>query len=93
MRERPSPPADVTVSELLYTLAIRAPRQGESEGGERREGRRRRREGAERDEQRMTEEERVERERRIKKKGKRGESKCVSVDRGWGARWQHINGL
>lgn len=41
MRERPSLPADVTVSELLYMLAIRAPRQGKSEGGERREGRRR----------------------------------------------------
>lgn len=38
MRERPSLPADVTVSELLYMLAIRAPRQGGSEGGERREG-------------------------------------------------------
>ena len=36
MRERPSLPADVTVSELLYMLAIRAPRQGESEGGEER---------------------------------------------------------
>lgn len=44
VRERPSLPADVTVSELLYMLAIRAPRQGESEGGERREGRRRGRE-------------------------------------------------
>lgn len=44
MRERPSLPADVTVSELLYMLAIRAPRQGKSEGGERREGRRRKKE-------------------------------------------------
>lgn len=34
MRERPSLPADVMVSKLLYTLAIRAPRQGECEGGE-----------------------------------------------------------
>lgn len=34
VRDRPSLPADVTVSELLYVLAIRAPRQGESEGGE-----------------------------------------------------------
>lgn len=42
MRERPSLPADVTVSELLYMLAIRAPRQGKSEGGERREGRKER---------------------------------------------------
>lgn len=44
VRERPSLPADVTVSELLYMLAIRAPRQGESEGGERRKGRSRGRE-------------------------------------------------
>lgn len=36
VRERPSLPADVTVSELLYMLAIRAPRQGESKGGEER---------------------------------------------------------
>lgn len=28
VRERPSLPADVTVSELLYTLAIRALRRG-----------------------------------------------------------------
>ena len=50
MRERPSLPADVTVSELLYMLAIRAPRQGESEGGEERGGKegRRRGEGEER---------------------------------------------
>lgn len=54
VRERPSLPADVTVSELLYMLAIRASRQGESEGGERREGRRQGRG----DELRMTEEER-----------------------------------
>ncbi len=58
MRERPSLPADVTVSELLYMLTIRAPRQGESEGGERREGRRRGRERSG-DELRMTEEVRV----------------------------------
>lgn len=45
MRERPSLPADVTVSELLYMLTIRAPRQGESEGGEQgREGKNRERE-------------------------------------------------
>lgn len=57
VRERPSLPADVTVSELLYMLAIRAPRQGESEGGVRREGSGR---GRERigDELRVTEEER-----------------------------------
>lgn len=37
VRERPSLPADVTVSERLYMLTIRAPSQGESEGGEKRE--------------------------------------------------------
>lgn len=42
MRERPSLPADVTVSELLYMLAIRGPRRGESEGGERKGGKKRR---------------------------------------------------
>lgn len=44
VRERPSLPADVTVSELLYMLAIRAPRQGEK-WGRREEGRKEAREG------------------------------------------------
>jgi len=39
VRERPSLPADVMVSELLYMLAIRVPRQGKSEEGERKEAR------------------------------------------------------
>lgn len=39
MRERPSLPADVTVSGLLYMLAIRAPRKGGREGGRKEEGR------------------------------------------------------
>lgn len=34
MRERPSLPADVAVSGLLYMLAIRAPRRGGREGRE-----------------------------------------------------------
>lgn len=38
VRERPSLPADVTVSGLLYMLAIRAPRRERREGGERKEG-------------------------------------------------------
>lgn len=67
MRERPSLPADVTVSELLYMLAIRAPRQGESEGGVRREGSGRGRERSG-DELRMTEEGRAGRERRMEGK-------------------------
>lgn len=33
VRERPSLPADVAVSGLLYMLAIRAPRRGGREGG------------------------------------------------------------
>lgn len=33
VRERPSLPADVTVSGLLYMLAIRAPRKGGRDGG------------------------------------------------------------
>lgn len=47
MRERPSLPADVTVSVLLYMLAIRAPRQGESKGGEERGGNEGKKEGGE----------------------------------------------
>lgn len=33
VRKRPSLPADVAVSGLLYMLAIRAPRRGGREGG------------------------------------------------------------
>lgn len=93
MRERPSLPADVTVSELLYMLAIRAPRQGE-----RREGRK------EGDEWRMTEDKRRgERGRWIegeksgnKRKGVKGRKAvrgCGKRRRRRRARWQHINGL
>lgn len=49
VRERPSLPADVAVSGLLYMLAIRAPRRGGREGGgeeeEGKEGRKELREG------------------------------------------------
>lgn len=37
VRERPSLPADVAVSGLLYMLAIRAPRQGGGKGEARKE--------------------------------------------------------
>lgn len=47
VRERPSLPADVTVSELLYMLTIKAPRQGEK-WGRREEGRKESREGEKR---------------------------------------------
>lgn len=49
MRERPSLPADVMVSELLYTLTIRAPRQGRSDDEERKEGRKEARKDEEKD--------------------------------------------
>lgn len=71
MRERPSLPADVTVSELLYMLAIRAPRQVESKGGERRK---RRSGGRERsnDKLKMREEGRVIRKNTLKEREKGG---------------------
>lgn len=78
MRERPSLPADVTVSELLYMLAIRAPRQVESEGGERRE---RRSGGRERsnDKLKMREEGRVIRKNTLKERGRKGGCKGGKV--------------
>lgn len=67
VRERPSLPADVTVSELLYMLAIRAPRQVESEGGERRRSRARERSN---DKLKMREEGRVIRKNTLKEREK-----------------------